>query len=82
VLDFRQNIENRPLAFSPGGHHHTAETRRGRGDLKGELGFRHAHKDVVGRRGIPAGLIQGGIGRRIHDAEDHALILGWCQLLG
>jgi hypothetical protein len=27
-------------------------------------------------------LVQGGIGRRIDDAEDHALILGWGQLLG
>jgi hypothetical protein len=29
-----------------------------------------------------AGLIEGGIGRRIDDAEDDALVLGRRQLLG
>ena len=79
LLHLGHDLENRPFAFIPGLEHHAAETRGGKGDLKGEIGLRDAHEGIVGRGRIEAVLVQGGVGRRIKDAEDDPLVLGGCQ---
>ena len=75
-LNLRKDLENGAVALLPGLEDHAAEAGCGTGDLEGELGFRHAQKNLVGGRGIPAVLIEGRIGRRIEDAEDDSLVLG------
>ena len=39
-------------------------------------------KGLVDRRGVEAGLVQGGVGRGVENAEDDPLVLGGGQLLG
>ncbi len=61
---------------------HAAEARAREGDLEGEVGFRDVEKDLVGRGRVAAGLVEGGVGRGVEDAEDHPLVLGRRQFLG
>ena len=43
LLDLGQDLEDVALAFIPRLDDHAAETGVGKGDLEGEVGFRHAH---------------------------------------
>ena len=75
-------LKDGTLALVPGLDHHAGKAGGRMGQLEGELGLRHAEIDPVDRRGIAAGLVEGGIGRRIDDAENDALVLGGRQFLG
>ena len=50
-------------------------------DLKGESGVGKAEKDFVSSIGITNRVVDGGIGRRRHDAKHHALVFGRRQLV-
>ncbi len=82
LLHLGQDLENGALPLVPGFDHHAAETGGREGDLEGELCLRHAEKGAVGRRGVDAGLVEGGIGRGIDDAENDPLVLGGGKFLG
>ena len=82
ALHIGQDLEDCSFSLAPGPGYHAAETGGGEGDLEGEIGLRNAEKDPVGCRGKETGLVQGGVGRGIENAEDHTLVLGRGQLPG
>ena len=82
LLNLGQDLEDGALALVPGFDHHAAETGGRAGYLKGEVGFRDAQEGLVDRRSISAGLVEGGVGRCVEDAENNALVLGRRQFLG
>ncbi len=75
LLDLRHNLKHGALALFPGLGHQTTKAGGRGGELKGEVRLRNAEKNIVGRRGVATGLIQGGIGRGFKDAENDPLVL-------
>ena len=65
----------RALALAPRLHAHAAEAGERLRELEGVPRFRDRHEDLVHLFGVERGLLDGGIRRRLHDAEDDALIL-------
>ena len=53
----------------------------GIGNLECMLRFRHRLEHIVHFLGEPRGLVDGGIGRGLDDAEDHALVFFRRQLV-
>src|SRR5205823_1818295 len=69
------------LALVPGLSDHAAKASARRRDLESIGGFRKRLIDVVNLRCEKLGLIQGRVRRRLHHAENHALVFLRRQLL-
>ena len=74
LLDERQIIFCRRLAHAPRFQNHSAKTVVWECQLKGEPCVRNSGKNFAGGIGITNCVVDRCIGRRSHDAEDHALI--------
>ena len=81
-LHLREELESSFLALIPGLQDHAAEAAAREGELKSELRLREALEDLARRIGKGGRLLDRGVGRRVDNAEDDALVLGRRQFLG
>ena len=76
---FEQQLLRGLLALAPRLGDHAAKAAGRRSDLENTLALRESMIDVVNLVGEQPGLIDGRIGRRLDDSENHTLVLGRSQ---
>jgi len=72
--DFADDLLGGTGAVAPGFGDHAGEAEGGIGDLEGFGGLREGFEDVVDFLCVAAGLVDGGVGGGLDDAEDDALV--------